>query len=138
MRTFIFALFLALLPGSSFAFEANIAVVAWDGSNRIAKYQAYPTRAEADAHVARVMGRYPSSFSASNPGGEPKDWLVDPVTKTISFSPLPVPPPPTPADRAEDQMTTDHFMRAWVRRQAAKEGKTPRQIMDEIRSNARP
>lgn len=49
----------------------------------------------------------------------------------------PAPLPPSSADRAERRMTNDPFVRAWVKRQAEKEGKTPRQIMDEIRARAR-
>ena len=46
------------------------------------------------------------------------------------------PTPPDPADEAERKMTQDPYVRAWVRREARKEGKTPRQIMDEIRADA--
>ena len=65
----------------------------------------------------------------------------DRQTIETKWATIPVPdpempqPPPNPADMAEGQMKADPFMRAWVKRQAAKEGKTPRQIMDEIRNN---
>ena len=39
------------------------------------------------------------------------------------------------AGEAEQRMTDDPFTRAWVKGQARKEGKTPRQIMDEIRAD---
>ena len=42
----------------------------------------------------------------------------------------------SPEDRVEAEMTAEPFKRAWVKRQAAKEGKTPRQIMNEMRDNA--
>ena len=54
------------------------------------------------------------------------------VTRTLKAAPA----PPDPADVVEDMMTNDPFKRAWVKRQARKEGKTPRQIMDEIRAGA--
>jgi len=40
------------------------------------------------------------------------------------------------SDEVETQMTQDSFMRAWVKRQARKEGKTPQQIRDEIIADA--
>ena len=35
--------------------------------NKIAKYKEYPTRAEADAHVTRVLSNYPDAFVIDNP-----------------------------------------------------------------------
>ena len=61
-----------------------LAIVAWDGANRVAKYQDYPTEAEAVAHVARVATNFPDAFVAPHPGAGPRDWLVDPVAKTLS------------------------------------------------------
>ena len=44
--------------------------------------------------------------------------------------------PPSEADRLERMMLNDPFLRAWVRWQAARDGKTPQRIVDEIRSHA--
>ena len=52
------------------------------------------------------------------------------VTRTLKAASA-----PNPANDAESYMTNHPFIRAWVKRQAQKEGKTPRQIMDEIRNN---
>ena len=62
----------------------HLAIVAWGATNRVTKYQNYPTEAEAVAHVARVLVDFPSAFTAPDPGGGPRDWLVDPVAKTLS------------------------------------------------------
>lgn len=80
-----------------------IAVVAWDTDNRIVKYQDYEVEAEAEAHVLRVQATFPEAFSAPHPGGGPGAWLINPVAKTISDSPLPPPPPPT-NDEIYDQV----------------------------------
>ena len=80
-----------------------LAIVAWTGANRIAKYQDYPTDAEAIAHVARVLGNFPDAFVAPDPGGSFSDWLIDPVTKTLTVVPLPPIPPPT-NDEIYDQV----------------------------------
>jgi len=78
-----------------------IAIVDYDQDNRVTKYQDYKTQAEADAHVARVLGRYPKAFTAPDPGGGFSAWLVDPAAKTISNSP-----------RVETQKEKDNKLRA--------------------------
>ncbi len=71
-----------------------IAIVAWTADNRLAKFQDYDTANEADAHVARVLDRFPGAFAVAYPGGGPDDWVVDPAAKTVSVVPIPPPPPP--------------------------------------------
>ena len=68
-----------------------VAIVAWTDENRLAKYQDYETEREADEHVARVTDRFPSAFVIPHPGGGPMEWVIDPVTKTVSVVPLPPP-----------------------------------------------
>lgn len=70
-----------------------LAVVKWTDDNRIAKYQELPTLAAAQAHVGVYGG-----FAVDDPGGSWRDWLIDPVAKTVSLSTRPPPPkPPVPA-----------------------------------------
>ncbi|MBI4005759.1 MAG: hypothetical protein HY356_03730 [Gammaproteobacteria bacterium] len=64
-----------------------IAIVDYDQDNRVTKYQDYKTQAEADAHVTRVLGKYPKAFTALDPGGGFSSWLVDPIAKTVSNTP---------------------------------------------------
>ena len=54
--------------------------------NKIAKHQEYPTREEADAHVTRVLGRYPDAFVIDNPPSYVMDYTtVDVAAKTITY-----------------------------------------------------
>lgn len=61
-----------------------------------------------------------------------KKW----VAAGISVDPYVPEPTPDPADEVEDEMTQNKFIRAWVKREARKESKTPREIMNEIRADA--
>ena len=63
-----------------------LAIVAWNGSNRLTKYQDFITEADAAAHVVRVFDNFPDAFVAPHPGGFLEDWLIDPVAKTLSIS----------------------------------------------------
>lgn len=80
--------------------EAHICIVAWDADNRVAKYQDFASAAEAEAHKAGVIDRYPGAFVAANPGGGSRQWLVD--GETLVFSPPPEPPPPTDEERIDE------------------------------------
>ena len=59
--------------------------------NRVAKYQEYPTRAEADAHVVRFASQYPNAFVVDNPDPSPafshirRHTTVDVEAKTITY-----------------------------------------------------
>ena len=78
-----------------------LVIVDTTSDNKIAKYQSYPTRAEADAHVARVAGNYPNAFVIDNPPAYSVNYTtVDTVAKTISY----------------DQTThdTDKTMEVWL------------------------
>ena len=70
-----------------------IAVMSYDGSNRVEKYGRFGTQAAADAHVAAFIGQYTDAFVTSDPGSSADEWLVDPVAHTISISATPVVPP---------------------------------------------
>jgi len=51
------------------------------------------------------------------------------------FAPPPPPPPrPSDADIVDQHLQGDLLWKAWVSRQAKIEGKTPRQIIDELRT----
>ena len=55
-------------------------------SGKIAKHQDYNTRAEADAHVARVLPNYPKAFVVDNPGTYYTDHCtVDMDAKTFVY-----------------------------------------------------
>ena len=54
--------------------------------NNIAKMQEYDTRAEADAHVTRVLPNYPNAFVVDNPSAYVMDYTtVDVAAKTITY-----------------------------------------------------
>lgn len=108
-----------------------IAVVEWDAEERVTKYQDFKSEQDARDMVAGTIQRYPEAFVAPAPKGGPRDWKVS--NGALVSDAIVDPKPPTGAEKAEAQMTTDHFIRGWVKRQALKEGKTPRAIMDEIK-----
>jgi hypothetical protein len=63
-----------------------LVVVDTTPENKIAKMQNYETRAEADAHVARVLPNYPNTFVVDNPSRYVLDYTtVDVVAKTITY-----------------------------------------------------
>jgi hypothetical protein len=74
----------------------HLAIVAWDGDGRVAKYQDYATAAEAAAHVARVAKAFPQAFAAEDPGGGFRDWRV--VDGALTLDPAVDPPEEVPAD----------------------------------------
>lgn len=68
--------------------EDFIAVVAWNGSNRITKFMDFNTQPEAAAHVAAHAGKYPAAFVAARPEqGGYRDWLVDGLAGTLGYDP---------------------------------------------------
>ena len=63
-----------------------LVIVDTTDDNKIAKHQEYPTREEADAHVTRVLGRYPDAFVIDNPPSYVMDYTtVDVAAKTITY-----------------------------------------------------
>ena len=55
-------------------------------TNRVEKYQDFPTQEEAEAHIQSFIGTYPLAYSVSNPGGASDHWLCDTSAKTISIN----------------------------------------------------
>ena len=91
--------------------------------NKIAKKQEYTTRAEADAHVARVIGDYPDTFVIDNPIDFDEDHTtVDVAAKTITYD----------ATAYSDK----RIMEAWKRDMQDTDGGMPRFLEDLITSNA--
>ena len=79
-----------------------LAIVRWDQSNRVGKFQEYKTLLGAHEHINRIVGDYPDAFAVENPGGLFVDWVVDPANQTVSFSPLPPSPvEPDPDDELD-------------------------------------
>jgi len=68
-----------------------IAVVDYGANKRIGMYWSYEIQAKADAHVkSEIKKGFTNAFVAKDPGGGPRDWLVDdsdPDNKTLSNSP---------------------------------------------------
>jgi hypothetical protein len=63
-----------------------LVVVDTTPDNKIAKMQEYGTRAEADAHVTRVLPNYPNAFVVDNPPSYVVEYTtVDVVAKTITY-----------------------------------------------------
>jgi hypothetical protein len=64
----------------------HLVIVDTTPDNKIAKMQNYETRAEADAHIARVLPNYPNAFVVDNPPRYVLDYTtVDVVAKTITY-----------------------------------------------------
>ena len=63
-----------------------LVVVDTTSDNKIAKNQNYENRAEANAHVARVLPNYPDAFIVDNPSPYVMDYTtVDVAAKTITY-----------------------------------------------------
>ena len=63
-----------------------LVIVDTTDDNKIAKHQEYPTREEANAHVARVIENYPNTFVIDNPSPYVMDYTtVDVTAKTITY-----------------------------------------------------
>ena len=64
-----------------------LAIVNTTPDNKIAKYQEYPTRAEADAHIVRILPNYPDAFVVDNPAPYVTNYTtVDVVAKTLTYN----------------------------------------------------
>ena len=81
------------------------AIMAATPEGRIAKLREFPTRPEAEAHVARFSGKFPDAFVVAEPAEPMPHWLIDMAAKTISID---VPPPPD--FNAIDQATVDRLL----------------------------
>lgn len=63
-----------------------LVIVDTTSDNKIAKMQNYENRAEADAHVARVLPNYPDAFVIDNPSPYVMDYTtVDVAAQTITY-----------------------------------------------------
>ena len=63
-----------------------LVVVDTTSDNKIAKMQNYENRAEADAHVTRVLPNYPNAFVVDNPTPYVVGYTtVDVVAKTLTY-----------------------------------------------------
>ena len=68
--------------------KAFLAIVGITPTGRVAKFQDFDTKKEADAHVAFVKESFPDAFSAPNPGGGFADWRI--TGKAVTIDPTPV------------------------------------------------
>lgn len=103
-------------------------------TNRVEKFiKDFATEQDA---LDNLPDGYPDAFVAVQPDSNDTHWLVDPVTKTLSYDPVPQSPPPTDAQRAETRMINDPLQRALIKREADQRGITPRQLMNEIMGHA--
>jgi len=107
MKSLILALALIAFTGLNALADNHrfLAIMSWDGENRITKYLPFPTEAEADAHIAAHVGQYPNAFSAvvpTTPEGKLRDYVVDEAAGTVAYTPEPGPPPPTDDERIDE------------------------------------
>ena len=72
-----------------------IAIMATEPGGRVAKFRTFPTQPEAEAHVARFIGKFPDAFVVAEPAGPWSHWLIDVAVKTVTID-VPPPPPPPP------------------------------------------
>ena len=100
-----------------------LVVVDKTSDNKIAKMQNYENRAEADAHVARVLPNYPDAFVVDNPPFYVLDYTtVDVVAKTLTY------------DSAS--YIADKAMEDWKTSIQATDSGMPRFLEDLITSNS--
>ena len=63
-----------------------LVIVDTTSDNKIAKMQNYDSRSEADAHIARVIEKYPNAFVIDNPSPYVMDYTtVDVAAQTITY-----------------------------------------------------
>ena len=74
---------------------AFVAIMAAEQDGRVAKFLSFPTRPEAEAHVARFTAMFPDAFVVAEPAEPMPHWLIDMVEQTITID-VPPPPPPPP------------------------------------------
>ncbi len=86
-----------------------IAIVSWDGNNRCTKFQDFDVEADATAHVVGFGG-----IVVSKPNGGVRDWLVDPVGKTVSVDVLPPDPGPTNDEIYDKVMRNEKVFKAFA------------------------
>jgi hypothetical protein len=60
---------------------AHVAIVAWDGDNKVTKCAFFELEAEADAHVAAYGG-----FVVPFVGENTDYWILNPVAKTVTYN----------------------------------------------------
>lgn len=68
------------------------AIVSWDGSGRVSKFQPYDNLTDAEAHAAKVAENFPGAFAAAVPGTNVIGWRV--VNGAVVDDPDPVPAAP--------------------------------------------
>ena len=94
---------------------AYIAMVRVNSSGRVEKFQDYPTQEEAKAHVRRMIGRFPTAYSAPHPGGGSGEWLCDVDAKTIVFDPIPPLPPQSDSEAYDELMSQPDTLSKLIR-----------------------
>lgn len=75
-----------------------IAIMKATSDDRVAKYQAFETETEANAHIARFTKRFPNAFVTLEPAAPFSHWRIDTVAKTVTVDP---PPSPSPLPESE-------------------------------------
>lgn len=80
-----------------------------EGAGRVAKYQQFDTKPEADAHVLRFKDAYPDAVVVPTPAADIADWKIVGQTVVAEKRP-PLPKPP----RAQDIAATVNALEARV------------------------
>ena len=111
-----------------------LAIMAADGASRVAKYLDFGTRAEADAHVASFIARFPNAFAAANPGGGPLDWRVN--GKALVLDPVTPPAPPTKEEKVDRAIDADAAVAPLVKLLAEERGITEQEFRDKLYQRA--
>jgi hypothetical protein len=74
---------------------AFLAIMEATEDGRVAKHWAFPTEAEADAHVAAFLDRFPDAFTAPEPAAPFSHWRINTAAQAVTIDP---PAPPVPAN----------------------------------------
>ena len=93
----------------------HLVIVDSTSDNKIAKMQNYENRAEADAHVTRVLPNYPNAFVVDNPTPYVVGYTtVDVVAKTLTYDSVGYDSDKTMNDWKASMQETDNDMPRYV------------------------
>jgi len=99
-----------------------LVVVDTTPDKKISKFQEYPTRGEADAHIGRIAGKYPNAFVVDNyTQNSFEHTTVDMIAKTIAY------------DSAAFEI--DKTMMEWLASMAKTDSGMPRYLEDHIKDD---
>lgn len=112
-----------------------IAVVKWDAENRVIKHWEFDNEQDVNDFITDLdPEKFPDAFGDVAPQGGRRDWLVDLVTKTLSYDPIPEPAGPTNGEIYDDVLQNQKVLKAIALVCAEQFGMTPAQMKTAVKS----